>query len=484
MVALGHINRWQPPNGPVTTWTASPAARKAARNAPRSDLPPSYQQAQHLWTAYKGKAMGQQQPRLIVVAWDIPGACDIPTMTAAITAHARRHDTYHNWFEFENNVIVRRTIDNPDVIDFVPVEFGHMSADQIRTHALTTTPETLEWDCFTFGIVQHTDYFTFYTSVDHLHIDGMSAALIFLDVNLMYQGLRQDARHQPTTLPPAGSYHDYTVRQREHVASLTLSSAEIKDWIEFARNTDGHWPRFPLPLGNRRATGKGDFVTVDLLDAAGTESFDTACRAAGARFSGGVLACTALAEHELTGSETYHGFTPYDTRTPGIDTMTVGWFASLFPVTVPIGKGSFAEAARAAQKSFDEAKHLAGVPLDRVMELTTPDQLGIRPLARPGMMVSFLDFRKIPVAALFEQINFGTYGDHLSHGGINMWINRQTDKTTVTISFPDNPKARKSVYRYIAVLTQAFARAVESTSDWVDASADQTDSSEPYGLTA
>jgi hypothetical protein len=406
-------------------------------------------------------------------------------MTAAITAHVRRHDTYHNWFEVENDIVVRRTIDNPNVIDFVPVEFGHMSAEQIRTHALTTTPETLEWDCFTFGIVQHTDYFTFYTSVDHLHIDGISAALIFLDVNLMYQGLRQDVhQQQPTALPPPGSYHDYTVRQREHVASLTLSSAEIKDWVEFARDTDGDWPRFPLPLGNRWATGKGDFVTVELLDAGETESFDTACRAAGARFSGGVLACAALAEHELTGNETYHGFTPYDTRTPGIDTMTVGWFASLFPVTVPIGKGSFAEAARAAQKSFDEAKHLAGVPMDRVTELATPDELGIRPLARPAMMVSFLDFRKIPVAALFEQTNFGTYGDNLSHGGINMWINRQADKTTVTISFPDNPKARKSVHRYIAVLTQMFARAVETTLDWVDAIAEQADSSELYDLTA
>jgi len=33
-------------------------------------------------------------------------------------------------------------------------------------------------------------------------------------------------------------------------------------------------------------------------------------------------------------------------------------------------------------------------------------------------------------------------------------------------------------------LTQAFARAVETTSDGVDAIADQADSSELYGLTA
>ena len=221
---------------------------------------------------------------------------------------------------------------------------------------------------------------------------------------------------------------------------------------------------------------KGDFLTVDLLDAAETESFEIACRAAGARFSGGVLACAALAEHELTGTETYHGFTSYDTRTPGIDSMTVGWFANLVPVTVPIGTASFAEAARAAQESFDDAKHLAGVPIERALELAAPLQLGIKPPTPRAMMVSFMDFRKIPVAALFEQTNFGTYADNLSHGGINLWINRQTDKTTATISFPDNAEARKSVHRYLAALTQAFAYAVKTTSDWVDAVAEHANS--------
>ena len=93
MVALGNISGWQPPHGPVTTWTASPAAREAARTAGRSDLAASYQQAQHARLAYYAKAMGRQLPRLMIVAWDIPGVCDMPAMTAAINAHVRRHDT-------------------------------------------------------------------------------------------------------------------------------------------------------------------------------------------------------------------------------------------------------------------------------------------------------------------------------------------------------------------------------------------------------
>jgi mycolipenoyl-CoA---2-(long-chain-fatty acyl)-trehalose mycolipenoyltransferase / long-chain-acyl-CoA---trehalose acyltransferase len=458
---------------------ASPAAREAARVGRRSDTPPSFQRNQHLLKAYNSKAMGTQLPRLMVVAWDIPGVCDIPAMTAAINAHVRRHDAYHDWFKFDNGVFVRRMIDNPEVIDFVPVDFGYMSADQIREHALTTTPQTLEWDCFTFGIVQHADYFTFYASADHLHIDGMSAGLIYFDIHLYYHHLSTTAdQHEPITDPQVRSYRDYAARQRDKLAGLTMSSPDAKGWIDFAQDADGDWPSFPLALGDTQGSNKGAFVTVELLDGVDTEAFDTACRAAGARFIGGVLACAALAERELAGTETYHGFTPYDTRTPGIDTMTVGWFASLFPVTVPTGTGSFSEAARAAQISFDANKHLAGVPVDRVLELAASAQLDIKPPTRPSMMMSFIDFRKIPISALWEETNFGTYGDNLNYGEVNVWINRHATRTTVTVSFPDNPVARKSVHRYIATLSQVFAHVARTTADWIEQLAHHVNSSE------
>jgi hypothetical protein len=465
MVALGTINEWQPPHGPVTTWIASTAAREAARKAPCSnELPPTYQRAQHLLSAYDRKAAGRPLPRLMVTAWEIPGVCDISAMTAAINAHVRRHDAYHDRFELENGELVRHTIANPAAIDFTPVEFGHMETEQIRAHALTTTPETLQWDCFTFGVIQHEGYFTFYASVDHLHIDGMSAGLIFLDIHLTYQDPAQVAEKNDE-LPQVASYRAYAARQRERVSNLTLSSPEIKDWIKFARGTDGHWPSFPLPLGDTPANSEGDFLTVDVLDETETEYFEAVCAKAGARFSGGVLAAAALAEHAFTGAEVYHGFTPYDTRTPGIDTMTVGWFASLVPVTVPTAAGSFREAARAAQDSFDATKHLAKVPFERVLELTTPERLGLEAGTRPATMVSFIDLRNLPLAALFEEANFGTFADNLSHGGVNIWINRHAAKTTATISFPDNPVARHSVHRYLAALTEVFKDAVTRSTD-------------------
>ncbi|MGD1239569.1 condensation domain-containing protein [Mycobacterium seoulense] len=469
MVALGNISEWQPPHGPLTTWTATPAAHEAARTAPLSELVPSYQQSQHLWTAHHGNALNRKLPRLMVVAWDIPGVCDIPAMTAAINAHVRGQDTYHSWFEIVEGVIVRRAIADPEVIEFAPTAFGPMSPDQARTHALTATPETLGWGCFTYGVVQGADHFTFYASVDHLHIDGVSAALIFLDIHLTYHELALGVRGGGLPArPELRSYRDYTARQREKVAGLTLSSPEIKDWIAFARETEGDWPSFPLPLGDTWASCQGDLVTVELLDAKGTESFDAACCAAGARFIGGVLACTALAERELTGKETYFGFTARDTRTTDVDAMTVGWFASLIPVTVPTAGDSFPEAARAAQKSFDSAKDLAAVPVQRVLELATPDELGIKLPTQLPMMVSFLDFRKIPLVGMWTEMNFGTYGDSLSAGGINMWINRHVERTTVTMSFPDNGIARESVQRYVAALVREFARVIDTTPDQPD----------------
>ena len=94
------------------------------------------------------------------------------------------------------------------------------------------------------------------------------------------------------------------------------------------------------------------------------------------------------------------------------------------------------------------------------------------------MMVSFIDFRKIPVSAMWEETNFGTYGDNLNHGEINVWINRHATRTTVTVSFPDNPVARKSVHRYIATLSHVFADVAQTTTDWIEELAHHANSSE------
>ena len=85
--------------------------------------------------------------------------------------------------------------------------------------------------------------------------------------------------------PKPADYREYTAKQRLQVETMDRDSRPIKDWIDFAREADGAWPSFPLPLGDAGATGAGRAITIELLNGQQTEAFDAACRAAGARFS-------------------------------------------------------------------------------------------------------------------------------------------------------------------------------------------------------
>ncbi len=459
MVALGTIHDWSPAAGVVTSWDASPEARSKARNAPASNLTGSFQQTQHLRGFAAHRAQGRDMARLCIGAWDIAGTCDLEAMTAAITAHLRRHDAYHSWFEFDGEQdIVRRTISDPTDIELVPTEHGSLTLPELRANILAT-PGPTGWGCFSFGIIQRADHFTFYTSLDHLLTDGMSTGVIFLEIHMMYAALVHGAGPMP--LPDAGSYADYCLRQSERLATLTVESAPYRGWVEFAERNGGTLPDFPLPLGDPSVPSTGAMVVVPLLDAEQTERFEANCVRAGARFSGGVFACAALAERELTGATTYFGITPYDTRSTPEDYMTPGWFASFIPVTVPLNESSFDDVARAAQKSFDSAKELGHLPFDRVLELAPPE-LGLKRPERDVPLLSFIDVRNIPLSAEWERLNVGIYGDSRLSDQVCIWVNRFEHETTLTISFPENPIARDSITRYLKVIQSVYGRAAEA----------------------
>ena len=453
MVDIGSIRSWQPGNGRVTTWNASPASRAAMARARHDRVPPSFQQAQHLRTAQFAKDLGRGVPRLIMASWNVDGVCDISAMTQAINLHIRRHDTYHSAFDVHEAGITRRTIDDPERIEFLPAPMGFMQAEQVRDHVLTATPNTLEWDCFTFGVIQKADHFTFYANIDHLHTDGSSAVVVHDDITVTYQALQ---RGLPDSLPRTTGYRAFSAKQNLQVDSMTADSRPIKDWADFAADAEDNWPSFPLPLGDTSEVCAGGVITVELLNAAETQAFADACHLAGARFSGGVMACAALADHELTGADVFHGFTPSDSRSGDAQALSAGWYASIFPISIDIGDANFGLMARAAQKSFDANKHLAAVPFKRAMDLSA-DQLGSTSANGVAMMVSLMDFRKTAGA---NASGLGIYIDMLSHGGINMWVTRNTDQTIVTVSYPDTAQARQSVEHYVGVLRSAFVGAI------------------------
>jgi hypothetical protein len=451
---------WTPAAGSVTTWHPSPAAREAASRAPVSDVPVSYMQAQHLRGYCDQLEKGLDYSRLMVVSCDAPGQCDVRAMSFVINTHLRRHDTYRSWFEYTDDArFIRHTIEDPADIEFVPKRHGAMTVDEAREH-LVNTPDPLQWDCFRYGVIQGTDHFTFYASIDHVHVDAMIVGTTLTEFYMNYLALT--GGDPPLALPAAGSYDEFCVKQRSFTSALTPESPQVRVWTEFAENNRGSMPDFPLPLGDPSVYCEADIVTMTMMDAEQTHRFELACTAGGARFIGGVLACSGLAEYELVGAETYYGLTPSDTRRTPTDALTQGWFTGLVPITVPIAGSTFGDAAKTAQVAFDEGLSLAEVPYDRVLELAPAL---VKP--RPNFpVVNFLDAGTAPLSVLLtadlDDLNIGIYSDGRYSYQLCIYVMRVAEQTAVAVMFPDNPIAQESVAVYLAALKSVFERVAEN----------------------
>ena len=89
------------------------------------------------------------------------------------------------------------------------------------------------------------------------------------------------------------------------------------------------------------------------------------------------------------------------------------------------------------------------------LDLVDPEELGAAGSDQP-MMVSLFDFRKLDPAIAD---NLGMFIDDLNHGSINIWVTRNRDSTTVTVSFPETFDSRRSIHNYMAALRDAFISA-------------------------
>jgi hypothetical protein len=169
-----------------------------------------------------------------------------------------------------------------------------------------------------------------------------------------------------------------------------------------------------------------------------------------------VFACTALAEYELTGAETYYGVVPIDIRRTPADFVTTGWFIGYVPMTVPVAS-SFGATARAAQASFDSGRRLADVPLDRVLELAP----WLRKAEWGAPLMFYLEAGIPPLSAVansqLDGLNAGHYGDgRILLGRINIRVIRLENETQLVVVFPKNPIASESVSRYVRAMKSAF----------------------------
>lgn len=158
-------------------------------------------------------------------------------MDHAVNSYLRRHDTFRSWFErTDEGDFIRHAIEDPADIEFVPIDHGDMTIDEIQAHVVAI-PTPLEWACFTFGVIQNEDYFTFFAAMDHVHGDATLIGTTMLEANGMYAAFSGGGAG--LTLPDAGSFDDFCIRERERTSELTADSPEVRAWVEFAENNNG-----------------------------------------------------------------------------------------------------------------------------------------------------------------------------------------------------------------------------------------------------
>ena len=453
MVDFGIFEDWHPEPGTLTSWTASPHSRNTVAKAPAHHSPPSYQQQEYLRTALRNADKGFRSSRLCMIAFDIPGTPDHAAMTRTVNAFLRRHDTFHSWFELADDGHIVRHVTDSDSIEFTPTTHGHFAdAQAIRDHVQNETPGPFQWDCCSFGIIEHPDSFTVYAAVDHLHTDGVAQALSCVDLLLLYGA---EVSGTEPALAPVDGHIDHSVQERRRNAELDADSAPVRRWVQLLQRNGGDLPQFPLDLGVRRAGYiPGSQRTMPLFEEADAVRFEQFCAAHGGKFLSGVCTALALTEYELAGRDFYFGLTPVNTRSTDGEAGSVGWYTNLVPVTLPVAAAdSFTSLVGKAQQSYEQARELTHTSLHRVLELLPPDS-GIR--TRRGWsapMLSYIDVRRIAGVDMFDQINGGMFGNRASSSQVYIWINRFNDVTKISLLFPDTEQAHAAVDRYIRRLT-------------------------------
>ncbi|MFE9319767.1 condensation domain-containing protein [Nocardia sp. NPDC052278] len=463
MVDFGLIDEWNPAPGRLVTWVAAPESVARAAQAPVHPAPPSHQQEQYLRLADRHAAADFRYSGLCLVTAEIPmGDLDRDAMTRVINAFLLRHDTFRTWFAIDSDGTVRRRLVAPDVVDFVPIDYGRLDdAEAIREHVQKTTPGPFQWDCFTFGVIEHGESTTVYLAVDHLHTDGLGQYLSCFDLAHLYA---QQVWSAVEDLPPAASYLDYCVVERQYTAAMTLASHGVRKWLELIRGNDGELPSFPLGLG-KRTDGYNRSVhrSITLMDEHDARRFEKICRQNDAEFVGGVFAAAALAERELVDSDYYFGMTPISTRTSPAERASVGWYVSLVPVAFPIGTTTFARAVTIAQRAYENGIRLAPTSFHRVLELL-PADTDIK--ARPGWstpMISYVDARDFVGHEFFGEVRAGVYANRAASEEVLVWINRLPTGTSLSVIYPDTPVAHESVARYVSAMHAVFASVVGTT---------------------
>lgn len=458
MADMRPLSDWSGSPATLTMWHPSSKSIAAAKAAPISPVPPSYEQAQHLAAFFESNQRQEEMSRLLIVVWEEHGQCEHRLMSEVITNHLRRHDTYHSWFEKKDDDIFRHVLTEPETLEIEMATFGETTAQEWQ-RLIAETPGSFEWDCFRFGILQRADSFTCFACIDHLHADSTVITFLTEEIQSCYRSLL--AGHGAPSVVQPGRYLEYCTAQHQRAANLTLADPRVSEWVSFMLRNDGRTPPFPLPLGTLEDRSLAEYLHEQILDANEVSRFESLCYASGARMFGGLLACAAQSDSELTGNTRYSVITPTTTRESTEAFRTTGWCMGVVPIDFEIGHCAFPELAVKAQDTFNSRRALATVPLQRVFELAAPlDQ--IRPVATGGVMLSFMNMNRFALNANsgsdWHNANGRSYINQGAAAQVGIWFFQTQRGLTLTTAYPANPIARASMRDYVQALKAACRR--------------------------
>ncbi|MEU2004239.1 condensation domain-containing protein [Rhodococcus sp. NPDC019627] len=472
---LNLITHWTPQPGRVVEWKVTDISARAAAQAPVDPALPTTMQERHLRRARLAAQNGETQSPWIGIAFDFPGRLDMAAMTRTLERYVLRHDTLHSWFSFADPAADPTDTTNPIRQHVVPAESINLAPaegavldrpEQVRDHVaarFANDTSALAWPAFVFGAVEHyatdapdaEESFTLFHAIDHAHTDMQSMILMFAETRMIYQAELDGVEPE---LPDPGSYVDYSRREREKAATLTMASPEVHGWIGHLTRNGGSFPSFPLDLGASDAPKPAIGSRFELADARDCELFGVACKANGANFIGGVFAALAITEHELVGRDRYMALSPVTTRNDPQFYWSQGWFINLVPVGFELdGATTFSGLAQRAQEAYRSGKTLGEVSvqqvIDTVLAASGPGTLSQHTTLTPPPIVSYIDGRRLPDTENFSSTRAtGIVGGKATQIA-SIWINRVLEGTWMAISHPDTPEAHRSVAAYAGRLS-------------------------------
>jgi len=389
----------------------------------------SINQRNHLAAAARG-----ERTIWLAATFDVVGPIDVDALTAAYQALVRRHSTLHCEVVW-NGADVGAVRRDPRELRCEP---SRPAAGEEVLDVLERECSPLSYPAFALAAVSRPDLSTVVCGFDHLHVDGVSIAIVADELNALYA----DAARQ---LPPAGCF---VSRAAGWAAASPLPGDDprLVPWRRTLDALDYRLPRFPFPLG----LGEGETAPqrTECRTLAGAETVDALgliAREAGTTTYGALLTTMSRALHALGAPGPTPALVPVQTRQDG-DRSTVGWFTT----TVPVIAGDDLAVTAA---NLREVRRGAGLPLDQVLaSLPRP----LRWSRRDVFMASYVDYRHLPGAR-------GLIAPHhvsatAATDEVQIWLSRTEAELAVRVRLPDTPAASAVVDRFLSRWSGALTR--------------------------